>query len=78
LDFLFIDGGHSYEEVKGDYNLYKDFVKNSGIIVLHDFELQGTGVKQFFDEIKLNYKQTFEIKNDYYGYGIIINKMENK
>ena len=73
LNFLFIDGGHSYGEVKKDFYLYKDFVKDNGVIVFHDLELPGAGVRKFFDEIKLDYKQTFEIKNDYYGYGILIN-----
>lgn len=36
LDFLFIDGDHSYEGVKTDYNLYSPLVRKGGLIALHD------------------------------------------
>jgi autotransporter strand-loop-strand O-heptosyltransferase len=36
LDFLFIDGDHTYEGVKKDYNMYKEFVKDGGWIGFHD------------------------------------------
>lgn len=36
IDFLFIDGDHSYEGVKRDFSVYKKFVSNGGIIALHD------------------------------------------
>jgi len=44
-DFVYIDGGHSYETVKHDY----DKVKNSKVIVFDDY--QTDGVKKFFDEL---------------------------
>lgn len=36
LDFLFIDGDHSYEGVKKDFDMYSPFVKKGGIIAFHD------------------------------------------
>ena len=36
LDFLFIDGDHSYEGVKTDFELYSPLVKKGGIISFHD------------------------------------------
>ena len=36
IDLLFIDGDHSYEGVKKDYELYSPFVKKGGMIVFHD------------------------------------------
>lgn len=36
LDFLFIDGDHSYGGVKQDFLDYSPFVKRGGIIVFHD------------------------------------------
>jgi cephalosporin hydroxylase len=36
LDFLFIDGGHLYESVKRDYEMYSPFVRNGGWIGFHD------------------------------------------
>jgi len=36
LDFLFIDGDHSYEGVKQDYEKYAPLVREGGIIAFHD------------------------------------------
>ncbi len=36
IDFLFIDGDHSYEGVKKDFDLYSKLLTENGIIVLHD------------------------------------------
>ena len=36
IDFLHIDAGHSYEDVKNDFNLYSKIVKPNGIISIHD------------------------------------------
>jgi predicted O-methyltransferase YrrM len=36
LDLLFIDGDHSYEGVKRDYELYVSKVKPGGLILFHD------------------------------------------
>lgn len=36
VDFIFIDGDHSYEGVKNDYQMYKHLVKDGGYIAFHD------------------------------------------
>jgi predicted O-methyltransferase YrrM len=36
LDFLFIDGDHSYEGVKKDFEMYSPLVRKEGIIAFHD------------------------------------------
>lgn len=36
LDFLFIDGDHSYEGVKKDFIMYSSLVKESGLVAFHD------------------------------------------
>jgi len=46
FDFVFIDGGHSYETVKHDY----EKVKGSKLIFFDDYNLEP--VRQFCDEIK--------------------------
>ena len=57
LDLLFIDGDHSYNGVKLDFNMYYDFVKDGGIIAFHDIhrsnfhENHGCYVHDFWDEL---------------------------
>jgi len=36
VDFLFIDGDHTYQGVLSDYMLYRQFVKQNGFIAFHD------------------------------------------
>lgn len=36
IDLLFIDGDHSYEGVKTDFELYSKLITDNGIIVIHD------------------------------------------
>jgi autotransporter strand-loop-strand O-heptosyltransferase len=38
LDFLFIDGDHTYEGVKDDYEMYKHLVRPGGWIGFHDIK----------------------------------------
>lgn len=40
VDFLFIDGGHRYDEVLADYRAYAPLVRKGGIIALHDIDVQ--------------------------------------
>lgn len=36
IDFLFIDGDHTYEGVKRDFEMYEPLVGDGGLIALHD------------------------------------------
>lgn len=36
VDFLFIDGDHSYEGIKGDWEAWSDNIQSGGIVALHD------------------------------------------
>lgn len=36
VDFLFIDGDHSYDGVRQDFNMYAPMVKAGGLIAFHD------------------------------------------
>ncbi len=49
FDLLFIDGDHSYEGVKRDWENYKSFLKPSSIIVFHDYGW-ASGVKRVVHE----------------------------
>jgi predicted O-methyltransferase YrrM len=63
IDFLFIDGDHSYEGAKKDFLLYAPFVKKSGIIAFHDI-LDACGVDRFWSEIRKGHRH-YEIVEDY-------------
>jgi len=54
-DFVYIDGGHSYETVMHDYFM----VKESTVIVFDDYQIEG--VKQAIDEITSNLSASHEI-----------------
>ena len=41
LDFLFIDGDHSYAGVRRDFELYAPLVRTGGLIALHDINAGG-------------------------------------
>lgn len=60
VDFLFIDGDHSYEGVKKDFNMYSSLVRKGGIIAFHDIVKHppdlGCEVDKSWNEIKNNYK----------------------
>jgi len=49
LDFLFIDGDHSYEGVKMDFDIWFPKLKSGGIIAMHDIEW-AEGVKRVVAE----------------------------
>ena len=55
IDFLYIDGDHSYEGVKADFETYEPLVADDGLIGLHDVETGGTGVPKFWTELQEAY-----------------------
>lgn len=50
IDVLFIDGDHSYEGVKKDFDLYSTILSDKGIIIIHDTDSE--------------YEETFIISED--------------
>ncbi len=67
IDFLFIDGDHTYEGVKKDFEMYSCLVKKGGIIAFHDISEcppeVGCDVSKYWNEIKYDY-QFLEIIED--------------
>lgn len=37
FDLLFVDGDHSYEGVKADWEAYKEFLRPGSIVIFHDY-----------------------------------------
>jgi predicted O-methyltransferase YrrM len=79
LDLLFIDGDHTYEGVKKDFEMYEPLVKAGGIIILHDIvphrQKHGCGVDRYWDEIKRNHEHREFVENpdqQWAGIGMII------
>lgn len=59
IDFLFIDGGHHYLEVKQDFELYSPLVRPGGLIMFHDIYNDSPGmveVPRFWQELTLQYE----------------------
>ena len=78
LNFLFIDGDHTYEGVKKDFEMYAPLVSKGGVIAFHDIvpgpkEYAGE-VNKFWLEIRDKYKH-LEIVKDWnqggFGIGVI-------
>jgi predicted O-methyltransferase YrrM len=79
IDLLFIDGDHTYEGVKKDFEMYEPFVKNGGMIVLHDIvphrQEHDCGVDRYWDEIKNKHRYQEFVENpdqQWAGLGLII------
>jgi predicted O-methyltransferase YrrM len=52
IEFVFLDGGHSYETVKEDLRLILKDIKKNMIIICDDYDQGGYGVKRAVDELK--------------------------
>ena len=68
-DWVFIDGGHFYEEVKADWENYRPMVKKGGVVVFHDIlppseVWPDIEVNRLWKEIKAEGYETQEIIHD--------------
>jgi len=55
VDLLFLDGGHLYDQVKADFELYAPLVRNGGLVLLHDIYNDNPGVVEvprYWKELK--------------------------
>jgi predicted O-methyltransferase YrrM len=74
LDFLFIDGDHSYDGVKRDFEMYGSLINPAGLIAFHDIDYS-RDVRRFWDEVKVG-RRFQEIRDDHgqtFGIGLIYN-----
>jgi len=75
IDLLHIDGLHTYDAVKNDYEKWKDKVSHKGIIMFHDIRVtkDDFGVWKLWEELKKrNPDYTFIEMEHSHGLGIII------
>ena len=73
IDLLHIDGTHTYEAVKNDYEKWSPKVKEDGIILFHDISetsfLHENASPQFWNELKASH---YTLEFDHcYGLGIL-------
>lgn len=82
IDLLFIDGDHSYQGVKQDFEMYSPLVKDGGLIVFHDIKdtqhhrnlIPPCMVGPFWNEIKDEYKhyEFCDNSENWGGIGVLI------
>lgn len=75
IDFLFIDGDHSYEGVKQDFEVYGALVRAGGLVALHDVnpapdERRRQPVADFWAELQTQRRTEQRIDHPDSGYGI--------
>jgi len=89
LDLLFIDGDHSIEGVKDDFEQYSQLVRKGGVIVFHDIHpdsyiLSGKQTSSYVGDVPIFWQQLKKddpdskeiienVHQDGYGMGIVIN-----
>jgi predicted O-methyltransferase YrrM len=75
IDFLFIDGDHTYEGVRQDWEQYAPLVRDGGLIAFHDIatNYEDTHVKRLWDEIKPGhtYDEYVDDPQGRFGIGLI-------
>lgn len=70
IDYLHIDGDHSYEGVKKDFELYSTIISENGVITIHDTD------QKYYDTLIIpnNQKESFDSFN---GPAKFIKELEN-
>ena len=78
IDFLLIDGDHTYNGVKKDFEMYNKLVSKNGLIALHDINKKNdrkVKVSKFWNKIKSRH-ENFEIisnqKGNEFGIGFLV------
>ena len=60
IDFLFLDGDHTYEGIKMDFEMYSPLVRRGGLVAFHDICVhtpeEKCEVDKFWQEVRTKYK----------------------
>jgi predicted O-methyltransferase YrrM len=81
VDYLFIDGDHTYEGVKSDFDMYSGLVREGGLIAFHDIckhpEQLNCHVDRYWQEVKSKYRASEFVEDpNQGGFGIGIVEVE--
>jgi cephalosporin hydroxylase len=72
IDFLFIDGDHTYDGVKQDFEMYSELVREGGLIAFHDIcnhpNDPNCNVDQFWEEVSEDYESQEIVKDSDQGW----------
>jgi predicted O-methyltransferase YrrM len=72
LDYLFLDGDHTYDGVRRDFEMYAPLVRKGGMIALHDIAVhkgrEDCHVDKFWSEIKRDYRHQEIVENPEQGW----------
>ena len=63
VDFVWIDGSHTYDVVVKDLRLYEPKVRSGGVMSGHDYH--SAGVKQAVDEYVKRHKRELHLEKDF-------------
>ena len=67
LDYLFLDGDHTYAGVQSDFEMYAPLVRSGGIVAFHDIvtykQETECQVSKFWNEIKYHYRHREIVEN---------------
>jgi predicted O-methyltransferase YrrM len=70
VDFMFIDGDHTYEGVKQDFETYREFLADNALVMFHDIAPHPNpiyGVDKFWKEVKEHYEHKEFVKDWFEG-----------
>jgi len=68
IDFIFIDGDHSYKGVKSDVDSWFNKLKHNGLIIMHDIGWADGVIKVIEEDIKPNLIEFDNLPNMFWGW----------
>jgi len=72
IDVLLIDGLHTYEASKNDFETYLPKLNDNAVVLFHDIKVQHFTLKEYWSELKALYPH-IEIDNQF-GMGVLFPK----